>query len=103
MQDENEMRLQLIQYIYILQYICIHLISLSNHIYDALDEKWLVLKNEFSTDKANEAIIVHMVYEGVAFKIARFKIMTYHNLLSVVYLSIKYYCYQLPCRCLSKT
>ena len=55
-----------------------------------------MLKNEFSTDKANEAIIVHMVYEG-GFKIARFKIMTYYNLLSVVYLSIKYYCYQLPC------
>ena len=47
-----------------------------------------MLKNEFSTDKANEAIIVHMVYEGVGFKIARFKIMTYYNLLSVVYLSI---------------
>ena len=39
MQDENEMRLRLIQYIYILQYIFIHLISLSDHIYDALDEK----------------------------------------------------------------
>ena len=45
-----------------------------------------------------------MVYEGVGFKIARFKIMTYYNLLSVVYSSIKYYCYQLPCGCcLSKT
>ena len=30
--------------------------------------------------------------------------MTYYNLLSVVYSSIKYYCYQLPCGCcLSKT